>query len=238
MCHSSHKLNACATSLMMMIALTASPLPADIIGSFDGPGVNVNGFSLVQTIDFDVVDADDIAFEANFFVIDAGIQITVNGTPLFTTGPDVTQFGTPDNFFSTPGTDSAGVPFDNIGFGFNPLTDPVTGDDLPRLTVNSDSAGTAFSGYNQVNLPDVPLIAPTAVTYTTSFPVEIFTDLLNDNSPNTIQIFNINDNSFARLDGDFTLTVEASAVPEPSSLSLLLLGSLFCMKRRRHQKVA
>ena len=223
------KMRACVVAIVAATTLPASPVVADIVGTFDSPNVNVIGTTSVQTISFDVGNVADIAFEANFVVIDAGIQINVNGTPLFVTPEDVTQFGTPNNIFvSTPSNDSNGAAFDNLGFAFNPLPG-----DLPRLTVTSDNTGTSFTGYNQVNGDDPPLLPPTAVTYTTSFTPQNFSSLLNPNSLNTIEIFNINNDTFARLAGDFTLTGELVTVPEPSAVSLLLFGGLALVARRR-----
>ena len=220
------KMRACVVAIVAATTLPASPVVADIVGTFDSPNMNVSGTTSVQTISFDVGNVADIVFEANFVVIDAGIQINVNGTPLFVTPEDVTQFGTPNNIFvSTPSNDSNGAAFDNLGFAFNPLPG-----DLPRLTVTSDNTGTSFTGYNQVDGSPLP---PTAVTYTTSFSTQNFSSLLNPNSPNTIEIFNINNDTFARLAGDFTLTGELTSVPEPSAVSLLLFGGLALVARRR-----
>ena len=86
------KMRACVVAIVAATTLPASPVVADIVGTFDSPNVNVIGTTSVQTISFDVGNVADIAFEANFVVIDAGIQINVNGTPLFVTPEDVTQF--------------------------------------------------------------------------------------------------------------------------------------------------
>ena len=221
-------------AIVAAIALTTAPLRADIIcGTFDGPNQDLGSFgspafTVVQTIDFDVADVNDVTFEANFFVIDAGIRITVNGMELFETPADVTQFGQPGIFSSNPANDSTGAAFDNLGFAFNPLADGS-----PRLTVNSDSTGTSFSGNNQVGQGPGPI---TPVAFTPSFLVANFSDLLTANDTNTIVIENINDNGRALLVGDFTVVAPATtAVPEPSAVSLCLLGGLLWIKRRRRQ---
>ena len=212
-------------ALVLAITLTTSPLAADIVGDFDGPNITTNNPTVVQTIDFDVANVNDIVLEANFFIVDAGIQILVNNQELFATGTDTSQFG-PDNIFVSSLLDGTPAPqFDNLGLAFNPLPG-----DVPRLTVTSDSSGTAFSGFNQV---DGSGNAPTAVNYTVSFDVADFSSLLVADSANTIQILSLNDFGASRLDGAFSLSGAVAAVPEPSSSALLVLGTVFCLRRRR-----
>ena len=210
-------------ALVLAITLTTSPLAADIVGDFDGPNTETNNPTVVQTIDFDVANVNDIVLEANFFIVDAGIQILVNNQELFATGTDTSQFG-PDNIFVSSLPNGTSAPqFDNLGLSFNPLPG-----DVPRLTVTSDSSGTAFSGFNQQTTE-----APTAVNYTVSFDVADFSSLLVADSANTIQILSLNDFGASRLDGAFSLSGAVAAVPEPSSSALLVLGTVFCLRRRR-----
>lgn len=233
------KTRSCIFTFVAAIALTTSTLRADIIsGDFSGPGAQQapNGVSFspaiitdVQTIVFDVANVDDVTFEANFTLIDAGIQILVNGTPLFTTPSDVTQFGPEGTFISNPTTDNNGNAFENLGFAFNALPG-----DLPRLTVNSDSTGTSFSGNNQTVINNATGDI-TPVTYTPGFLVATFSDLLVANESNTIVIQNINANAFANLAGDFeVVSSAATAVPEPASvLGLIALIGTMSLRRRR-----
>ena len=218
------------STLAFALFLFSTHLKADIVGDFDGPGIPTNDPTVVQTIDFDVANVNDIVLEANFFIVDAGIQILVNNQELFATGTDATQFG-PDNIFVSSLLDGTpALQFDNLGFGFVALPG-----DVPRLTVTSDSSGTAFSGFNQQidQVTGNALTAVTAVNYTVSFDVADSSSLLVADSANTIQILSLNGDGVSRLDGDFSLSGAVAAVPEPSSSALLVLGTVFCLRRRR-----
>ena len=217
------------STLAFALFLFSTHLKADIVGDFDGPGIPTNDPTVVQTIDFDVANVNDIVLEANFFIVDAGVQILVNNQELFATGTDVSQFG-PPNIFDSFLLDGTPAPqFDNLGFGFVALPG-----DVPRLTVTSDSSGTAFSGFNQVaDTSGNALTAVTAVNYTVSFDVADFSSLLVADSANTIQILSLNGDDVSRLVGDFSVSGAVAAVPEPSSSALLVLGTVFCLRRRR-----
>ena len=232
--HSSLKTRICIAASVMAIALMSSPLCADIVtGSFSGPSMNTSGPVSILTIPFNVADPDDVTFEANFDIIDVGIQINVNGNQLFSTGINISQFNAAGVFLSDPATDINDGQFVNLGFPFNPLANGQ-----PRLTVVSDSSGTSLSGNNQLASSDdgAPLGPITPVDFTTSFNIANFSDLLIPNGANTIEIVSLNDpDSRALLQGDFTVEALPAAVPEPSSLSLLLLGSMFWAKRRRQK---
>ena len=217
----------------MAIALMSSPLCADIVtGSFSGPDMNTSGPVSILTIPFNVADPDDVTFEANFDIIDVGIQINVNGNQLFSTGINISQFSAAGVFLSDPDVDINGGQFVNLGFPFDPLANGE-----PRLTVVSDSSGTSLSGNNQLSSDMGVALGPiTPVDFTTSFNIANFSDLLIPNGANTIEIVSLNDpESRALLQGDFTVEAIPAAVPEPSSLSLLLLGSMFWAKRRRQK---
>ena len=226
--HSSLKTRICIAASVMAIALMSSPLCADIVtGSFSGPGMDTSGPVSILTIPFNVADPDDVTFEANFDIIDLGIQINVNGNQLFSTGINISQFSAAGAFLSTPSDGSNGSQFVNLGFPFISLANGQ-----PRLTVVSDSSGTSLSGNNQDG--DTGPITP--VDFMTSFNIANFSDLLIPNGANTIEIVSLNDpDSRALLQGDFTVEALPAAVPEPSSLSLLLLGSMFWAKRRRQK---
>ena len=217
------------STLAFALFLFSTHLKADIVGDFDGPGIPTDDPTVVQTIDFDVANVNDIVLEANFFIVDAGIQILVNNQELFATGDDTSQFNM-DNIFDSFLLDGTPAPFDNLGFGFVALPG-----DVPRLTVTSDSSGTAFSGFNQQvnNMGLAPTADPTAVNYTVSFDVADFSSLLVADSANTIQILSLNGDDVSRLVGDFSVSGAVAAVPEPSSSALLVLGTVFCLRRRR-----
>ena len=217
------------STLAFALFLFSTHLKADIVGDFDGPNITTIDPTVVQTIDFDVANVNDIVLEANFFIVDAGIQILVNNQELFATGTDASQFG-PPNIFVSSLLDGTPAPFDNLGFGFVALSG-----DVPRLTVTSDSSGTAFSGFNQQidQVTGNALTAVTAVNYTVSFDVADFSSLLVADSANTIQILSLNGDDVSRLVGDFSVSGAVAAVPEPSSSALLVLGTVFCLRRRR-----
>ena len=217
------------STLAFALFLFSTHLKADIVGDFDGPGIPTDDPTVVQTIDFDVANVNDIVLEANFFIVDAGIQILVNNQELFATDDDTSQFNM-DIIFDSFLLDGTPAPFDNLGFGFVALPG-----DVPRLTVTSDSSGTAFSGFNQQIDEGTgnALTAVTAVNYTVSFDVADFSSLLVADSANTIQILSLNDSDVSRLVGDFSVSGAVAAVPEPSSSALLVLGTVFCLRRRR-----
>ncbi len=220
----------CAVLLAITSSLT--PTHADTI-------IEMDDFSFTQTtpdpapggvaaatMPFILTSADipNIAFEANFDFIDAGIEILVNNNSLFNTGTDVSQFnGANQTVFTDTGATNLGIPF-------GPRSD-----NQPRLTVSSDSTGTIFSGPD-LSLPDDPNNPAPIINYTPGFTVNDFSSLLNVGS-NTIEIVSLNDFQSANLAGDFTLTLvtPATSVPEPTALSLCLIGATCCMARRRRR---
>ena len=187
---------------------------------------NANGRFLGATATFNLcgVDPQDIELLANFSIVDAGVEIRVNGTSLFQDFFDVSEFSQ-DLIFSNTGVQRQ---VDGGGFGNieNPFTANNNSGGLPRLTVSSSSAGTTFSG--------APTISATSVIeYTPTFQTQDFTSLLNSGD-NTIEIFVLNNFEDANLVGDFAITqVVTTAVPEPSSAGLLLLASTMVLLRRR-----
>ena len=232
------------TALVLgFILATSAQLEADIVvnsGSFDFemPNANGSGSFDVVTSQFSLTSADipDVSFSANFFVIDAGIQVLVNGTPLFSTGNDVSQFG-PRVFDTGLGVMSGEDgniedPFGEIG---------PAGAPLPRLTVQSDSTGTSFSGVATTTPGIGPVVSFTpnpsinGINNGSDFSnISNFSSLLVD-GPNTIEIVNLNSYQGASLAGDFTVTLaETTSVPEPTSLlGLLTLIGTMSMRRRR-----
>ena len=233
------------TFVFGLIIATSAQLKAQIVldsGSFnrgtdvDAP-FNVN--FTVATAEFELTSTDDIpnvSFLANFVAIDAGIAIVVNGTQLFSTGDDVSQFG-PRVFQTTLGFIGFNNQDGNIQNPFGIINDS-TGVPLTRLTVQADSTGTSFSGVAVVD----PIVGS----------VESFTPDLSGNNgsdfsnlsnfsnllqvgDNTIEIVNLNSTDAANLVGDFTVTLpDTTSVPEPTSLlGLLTLAGMLSLRRRR-----
>jgi hypothetical protein len=82
-------------TVLLALALMVSPTRADTVLDFDSFSAmepSGGGF-VVATSNFSVAEADipSITFDANFSLIDAGIEILVNGTALFNTGDDVSN---------------------------------------------------------------------------------------------------------------------------------------------------
>ena len=201
------------------IIAASAQTQADIIldtGTFSNSEPSGGGF-VVATSQFSLAAGDipNIRFESNYDFVDAGVQINVNNMTLFSTGDDVSNFG-PLVFASTP------VQPNNIDFSFSP-----NDNGLPRLTVVSDSSGTAMSGAAFVN-------STNTVDYIPLFSVADFTSLLQPGN-NTIEIVNLNSYEGANLAGDFTVTlVEATPAPEPTSLvGLMALAASLSLRRRR-----
>ena len=227
----------------VIIAVSAQ-LKADIAldsGNFDFmmPDANNAGGFVVATSEFSLnSDADRLntSFAANFFVIDAGIEIFVNGTRLFSTGNDVSHFG--PRVFDT----GLGILEGEDGNIENPFgTIGPEGAPLSRLTVSSDSTGTSFSGIAFAD-PASPVVtftpnpSPNGFNNGADFTnISNFSNLLVVGN-NTIEIVNLNNFQGANLAGDFTVTlIEATAaVPEPTSLlGLLALAGTMSLRRRR-----
>ena len=181
------------------------------------------------TFDLATGDIPNVELLADLFTVDAGVNIVVNGTQLFDRFTDLSQFGFISVFENEVAPGFEGAAEGNINSPFTPNTDPT----LPRLSINSTSAGTTFSGTVDPGTTAITTFPP-AAALTDS--LEDFTSLLQVGS-NTIEFFALNDNDLAFLDGEFTVTLNAInpiAVPEPSSISiLLLLGTCLVTKRRR-----
>ena len=171
------------------------------------------------TATFSVTAAEipDVELLADFLIVDSGVDIVVNGTSLFPQFVDISQFGNVPVFSGTGETQGGGVnqPFDPNMNG------------LPRLTVNSTSAGTTFSG---ATFPGDTQIT----TYTPEFTVQNFSSLLIDGT-NTITFFNLNDNGPASLQGDFAVTLHSTAIPEPGMTGLAIVALVSCLSTRRRR---
>ena len=171
------------------------------------------------TATFSVTAAEipDVELLADFLIVDAGVDIVVNGTSLFPQFADISNFGPVPVFSGTGETQGGGVNF--------PFTPNMNG--LPRLTVNSTSAGTTFSG---ATFPGDTQIT----TYTPEFTVQNFSSLLIDGT-NTITFFNLNDNGPASLQGDFAVTLHSTAIPEPGMTGLAIVALVSCLSTRRRR---
>ena len=173
----------------------------------------------ISTFSLTTAEIPDVELLTNLFIVDAGVDIVVNGTSLFPQFIDVSQFG-PDSVFLGTGVANGGIE--------NPFGTNSNG--LPRLTVASNSAGTIFSG----------AVTPTTnstITYTPNFTVEDFNGLLVAGT-NTIEFFVLNGFEGANLQGDFVveLNTTTAAVPEPGSAGLLGLLLVGCLSTRRRSK--
>ena len=174
---------------------------------------------LAGTATFSVTAAEipDVELLADFLIVDSGVDIVVNGTSLFPQFVDISQFGNVPVFSGTGETQGGGVnqPFDPNMNG------------LPRLTVNSTSAGTTFSGATFEDDTQT-------TTYTPEFTVQNFSSLLIDGT-NTITFFNLNDNGPASLQGDFAVTLHSTAIPEPGMTGLAIVALVSCLSTRRRR---
>ena len=174
---------------------------------------------LAGTATFSVTAAEipDVELLADFLIVDSGVDIVVNGTSLFPQFVDISQFGNVPVFSGTGETQGGGV------------NQPFTPNDngLPRLTVNSTSAGTTFSGATSPGDTQI-------TTYTPEFPVQNFSSLLIDGT-NTITFFNLNANGPASLQGDFAVTLHSTAIPEPGMTGLAIVALVSCLSTRRRR---
>ena len=222
MLHTLSKVSTCVCAVLITIASTHTPLSADLIldtNTFESSEPSGGGFIAATTQIFVLTSADipNVTFDANFDIIDAGIEILVNGTSLFNTGDDLSNFG-PQVFTPTA------VQPNNIDFSF-----ASNNNGLPRLIVESDSTGTTLSGSPFQN-------STSTFEYLPIFSVQNFSSLLQVGD-NQIEIVNLNSFQGANLDGDYTVTLVTppTAFPEPSSLSLCLAGAMLCLGRRRRR---
>ena len=104
------------------------------------------------TFSLNGVDPENVQLVANFFTIDAGVDIQVNGTSLFPQFTDISQFSDQLVFLNTgvtregPIETRQGGEFGNILSPFTPNSNNTDDMQFSRLTVTSGSAGTVFGG--------------------------------------------------------------------------------------------
>ena len=175
------------------------------------------GLAGTSTFSVTAAEIPDVELLADFLIVDSGVDIVVNGTSLFPQFVDISQFGTVPVFSGTGETQGGGV------------NQPFTPNDngLPRLTVNSTSAGTTFSGATFEDDTQT-------TTYTPEFTVQNFSSLLIDGT-NTITFFNLNDDGPASLQGDFAVTLHSTAIPEPGMTGLAIVALVSCLSTRRRR---
>ena len=196
-------------------ALEQRPNNGDAIGPF-----------LAGTSTFNVTAAEipDVELLADFFLVDAGVRIEVNGTSLFPDFVDISNFG-PEPVFTNTGEPNGG----GVNFPFSTNNNGPNGTMLPRLTVNSTSAGTAFSG---ATFTTDNFTRP----YTPVFTVADFNSLLVEGS-NTIDFFVLNTFEQAELQGEFTVSLNTPAIPEPGMTGVAVLAIVTCLTNRRKRNV-
>ena len=176
-----------------------------------------DGLAGTSTFSVTAAEIPDVELLADFLIVDSGVDIVVNGTSLFPQFADISNFGPVPVFSGTGETQGGGVNF--------PFTPNMNG--LPRLTVNSTSAGTTFSGAT------FPLDTQTT-TYTPEFTVQNFSSLLIDGT-NTITFFNLDAGYGASLQGDFAVTLHSTAIPEPGMTGLAIVALVSCLSTRRRR---
>ncbi len=213
---------------LFLFTFFSSTASADIVldsGAISVPSIDTTMPQSGGIASFSLTAAEipDVELIADLFIVDAGVDVVVNGTSLFTQFDDISQFGPTDVFVGT------GVPNGGIEYPFR-----VNDDNLPRLTIESDSAGTTFSGA-------VEEASTSTITYTPNpdpnvFAIQDFNSLLNVGS-NTIEFFVLNGFDDAALDGEFEVKLNTTvAVPEPGSASLLGLFLVGYLSTRRRSK--
>ena len=175
------------------------------------------GLAGTSTFSVTAAEIPDVELLADFLIVDSGVDIVVNGTSLFPQFVDISQFGNVPVFSGTGETQGGGV------------NQPFTPNDngLPRLTVNSTSAGTTFSGATFEDDTQT-------TTYTPEFTVQNFSSLLIDGT-NTITFFNLNAGGPANLQGDFAVTLHSTAIPEPGMTGLAIVALVSCLSTRRRR---
>ena len=187
------------------------------------------------TFSLNGVDPDDVQLVANFYSIDAGVDIRVNGTSLFPQYADISQFSDQLVFLNTgvtrlgPTETRQGGDFGNIESPFTANNNNTEDMQFSRLTVTSGSAGTFFGGTVNPDTTDISVYDPNFVSVD-------FNSLLLSDSENTIQFSALNDDGPIGISGDFVISdVTATAVPEPSTTILLLLASVALLSTRRRR---
>ena len=214
-------------TLLIFVVLVAGPVAGDMI-VLDQGGISVSsnadgqgGFSGgSSTFIVTAAAIPDVELLADFFIVDAGARIEVNGTPLYPDFDDISNFGTQPVFTNTGEPNGGGV-----NDPFNANNNGPNGTMLPRLTVNSTSAGTAFSG---ATFRGDTQTRP----YTPVFTVEDFSSLLVEGS-NTIEFFVLNSFETANLQGEYTVSLNTQAIPEQGMAGIAVLMIISCLAIRR-----
>ena len=221
------KFAKCISSLILVIAISGNAdgdtiLEMGTVSVMQASGGGGLGGTSTFTLSAD--DIPDLELLTNFSIVDAGVEIRVNGTSLFPLFDDISQFSQDLVFLDTGVTLSGGNGEGNIESPFSP-----NNNGLPRLTVNSTSDGTTFGGGALVNDSSV-------TDYTPNFTVQDFTSLLVAGE-NNIEFFVLNSFEGANLQGDFTVSLnpETVAVPEPTvtGFALFVLATGLTRRRRR-----
>lgn len=204
----------------LLVVLVNAPVQGSIIDSGNISVMTGSGGGFLggtSTFSVTATEIPDVELLANFLIVDAGVEIVVNGTPLFPQFDDISQFGPVAVFSGTGEPNGGGV---NSPFGPN-------NNGLPRLTVNSTSAGTDFSG--------ATFVGDTQTTvYTPVFAVQDFSSLLVAGN-NTIEFFVLNNFSGSNLQGDFTVNLNSAAIPEPGMMGVAVLAMLAGVSVRRRR---
>ena len=225
-------------SLVLIVAFSSSSF-GDIVETtpFQNEAPSGTFLQAGDTFTFNLngVDPDDVQLVANFYTIDAGVDIQVNGTSLFPQFADISQFSDELVFLNT-GVTRLGPTETRQGGDFGNIESPFTAnnnntDDIlfSRLTVTSNSEGSFFGGTVNPDTTDISVYDP-------NFVIVDFNSLLLADSENTIQFFALNDDGPIGVTGDFLITdVTATAVPEPGTTILLLLASVALLSTRRRR---
>ena len=210
-------------SFLLLIVATGTATGDTILDTSDGAfsvtqAAPADGAFLADTSNFNITLADipNIELSVDFDIVDAGIEILVNGTRLFPQFFDISEFG-PTQVFG--GTNIAG------GGVENPFTANSNG--LPRVRIEASSAGVVFTGAETTSTGSL-------ISYIPQFETEDFTNLLIEGD-NEIQFFVLNNFDGANIVGTFEVTqvTPVSSVPEPSTAGIVLLTLLTGLTYRR-----
>ena len=170
-----------------------------------------------STFTLDASNIPDLELLANFSIVDAGVEVRVNGTPLFPPFDDVSQFSQDVVFVDTGVTEGTG----NIESPFL-----QNDNELPRLTINSTSDETTFGG-------GATLAASSPIAYTPNFEVQDFSSLLIAGE-NNIEFYVLKDDGMASLQGDYTVSLKSdrAEASEHTASGLVLLAVMAALLRR------
>ena len=205
-------------SVILLAALSSNSVGDTILdaGTVDVSAPSGGGFlGGTSTFTLSAADIPDVELFADFSIVDAGVEVRVNGTSLFPLFNDVSQFSPDVVFLDTGVTQGNG----NIDNPFSPNSNS-----LPRLIITSNSDDTLFGGAATPG-------ASSTIDYTPNFTSQDFSSLLLAGQ-NTIEFFVLNSFEGADLQGNYTVSLIAESVPEPSSVGFAFLALLVGMSRR------